>query len=118
MAHRSRPLADYRIQELHEVYLEVFCTTRTSGVEDSGRKTFLALVEGYLDNFEGFWVEDEEDGAEGFLELDEDTLWVYDDDPASWFQRRFQGRKMRRGKDGGKQNKENEKERAVEATVS
>ena len=28
MAHRNRPLADYRTQELREVYLEVFCTTR------------------------------------------------------------------------------------------
>ena len=112
MAHRNRPLADYRIQELREVYLEVFCTTRTS-VENpllapsgnSGRKTFLVLDEGYLDTYEGFWVEDvedEEDGAEGFLELDEDTFWVFDDDSAAWFQRRFQGRKMRRGKGGGK----------------
>ena len=109
MAHRNRPLADYRIQELREVYLEVFCATRTS-VENpllapsgnSGRKTFLVLDEGYLDTYEGFWVEDEEDGAEGFLELDEDTFWVFDDDSAAWFQRRFQGRKMRRGKGGGK----------------
>ena len=109
MAHRNRPLADYRIQELREVYLEVFCTTRTS-VENpllassghAGRKTFLVLDEGYLDTYEGFWVEDEEDGAEGFLELDEDTFWVFDDDSAAWFQRRFQGRKMRRGKGGSK----------------
>ena len=109
MAHRNRPVADYRIQELREVYLEVFCTTRTS-VENpllapsghAGRKTFLVLDEGYLDTYEGFWVEDEEDGAEGFLELDEDTFWVFDDDSAAWFQRRFQGRKMRRGKGGGK----------------
>ena len=109
MAHRNRPLADYRIQELREVYLEVFCTTRTS-VENpllapsghAGRKTFLVLDEGYLDTYEGFWVEDEEDGAEGFLELDEDTFSVFDDDSAAWFQRRFQGRKMRRGKGGGK----------------
>ena len=109
MAHRNRPLADYRIQELREVYLEVFCTTRTS-VENpllapsghAGRKTFLVLNEGYLDTYEGFWVEDEEDGAEGFLELDEDTFWVFDDDSAAWFQRRFQGRKMRRGKGGSK----------------
>ena len=109
MAHRNRPLADYRIQELREVYLEVFCTTRTS-VENpllapsghAGRKTFLVRDEGYLDTYEGFWVEDEEDGAEGFLELDEDTFWVFDDDSAAWFQRRFQGRKMRRGKGGGK----------------
>ena len=109
MAHRNRPLADYRIQELREVNLEVFCTTRTS-VENpllapsghAGRKTFLVLDEGYLDTYEGFWVEDEEDGAEGFLELDEDTFWVFDDGSATWFQRRFQGRKMRRGKGGGK----------------
>ena len=47
-------------------------------------------------------MEDEEDGAEGFLELDEDTFWVFDDDSAAWFQRRFQVRKMRRGKGGGK----------------
>ena len=47
-------------------------------------------------------MEDEEDGAEGFLELDEDTFWVFDDDSAAWFQRRFQGIKMRRGKGGGK----------------
>ena len=109
MAHRNRPLADYRIQELREVYLEVFCTIRTS-VENpllapsghAGRKTFLVLDEGCLDTYEGFWVEDEEDGAEGFLELDEDTFWVFDDDSAAWFQRRFQGRKMRRGKGGSK----------------
>ena len=94
-ARRNRPLAEHRIQELREVYLEVFCTTRTS-VENpllapsghAGRKTFLVLNEDYLD--------------EGFLELDEDTFWVFDDDLAAWFQRRFQGRKMRRGKGGGK----------------
>ncbi|CAE7249761.1 unnamed protein product [Symbiodinium sp. KB8] len=69
---------------------------------NAGRRTFLVLDEGYLDNSAGFWVEDEEDGAEGFLELEEDTFWVYDDDSAAWFQRRFQGRKMKRGKGGGK----------------
>ena len=72
----------------------------------AGRKSFLVLDEGYLGNSEGFWVEDDEapdeDGAEGFPELDEDTFWVFDDDSAAWFQRRFQGRKMRRGKGGYK----------------
>ena len=83
IAHRNRPLADYRIEEVREVYLEVFCTTRTS-IENpllapsgnAGRKSFLIIQEGYLDNHEGFWVEDEDDGAEGFLELDEDAFWV------------------------------------------
>ena len=70
-----------------------------------GRKTFLVIDEGYLDNQEGYWVEDEEDGAEGFLEADEDTFWVYDEDNYTWFQRRFQGRKMKRGFKGQRKGK-------------
>ena len=73
MAHQNRVLADYRLNELREVYLEIFCTTKTS-VDNpllapsghGGRKTFLVIDEGYLDNQEGYWVEDEEDGTEGF----------------------------------------------------
>ena len=108
IAHRNRVLADYRLNELREVYLEIFCTTKTcvdnpllapSG--HGGRKTFLVIDEGYLDNHEGYWVEDEEDGAEIFLEADEDTFWVYDEENYTWFQRRFQGRKMKRGFKGG-----------------
>ena len=103
MAHRNRVLADYRLNELREVYLEIFCTTKTS-VDNpllapsghGGRKTFLVIDEGYLDNHEGYWVEDEEDGAEGFLEADQDAFWVYDEENYTWFQRRFQGRKMKR----------------------
>ena len=30
MAHRNRALADYRLNEVREVYLEIFCTTKTS----------------------------------------------------------------------------------------
>ena len=30
MAYRNRIPADYRMNELHEVYLEIFCTTKTS----------------------------------------------------------------------------------------
>ena len=112
MAHRNRVLADYRLNELREVYLEIFCTTKTS-VDNpllapsghGGRKTFLVIDEGYLDNHEGYWVEDEEDGAEGFLEADEDAFWVYDEENYTWFQRRFQGRKMKRGFKGHRKGK-------------
>ena len=103
-AHRKRVLADYRLNELRGVYLETFCTTKTSVDHPllapsghGGRKTFLVIDEGYLDNQEGYWVEDEEDGTEGFLEADEDSFWVYDEDSYSWLRRRFQGRKMKRG---------------------
>ena len=69
MAHRNHVLADYRLNELRDV----FCTTKTS-VDNpllapsghGGRKTLLVIDEGYLDNHEGYWVEDEEDGAEVF----------------------------------------------------
>ena len=70
-----------------------------------GRKTFLVIDEGYLDNQEGYWVEDEEDGTEGFLEADDDAFWVYDEDNYTWFQRRFQGRKMKRGFKGQRKGK-------------
>ena len=82
MAHRNRVLADYRLNELREVYLEIFCTTKTS-VDNplapsghGGSKTFLLIDEGYLDSHEGYWFEDEEDGTEGFLEADEDTGYL------------------------------------------
>ena len=57
----------------------------------------LVIEEGYLDHQEGHWVEDEEDGAEGFLQADDDAFWVYDEENYTWFQRRFQGGKMKRG---------------------
>eukprot|EP00439_Symbiodinium_sp_Y106_P038858 s3756_g4.t1 len=105
MAHRNRVLADYCLNELREVYLEIFCTTKTSvdplpaPSGHGGRKTVLGIDEGYLDNHEGYWVEDDEGG---FLETDDDTFWVYDEENYTWFQRRFQGRKMRRGFKGGR----------------
>eukprot|EP00439_Symbiodinium_sp_Y106_P069279 s2822_g11.t3 len=85
MAHRNRVLADYRLNELREVY---------------PARPRLPLL--YLDNHEGYWVEDEEDGTEAFLEADEDAFWVYYEEHYTWFQRRFQGRKMRRGVKGGR----------------
>ena len=45
------------------------------------------------------------DGAEGFLEADEDAFWIYDEENYSWFQRRFQGRRMKRGFKGRRKGK-------------
>ena len=39
------------------------------------------------------------------LEADEDSFWVYDEENYSWFQRRFQGRKMKRGFKGQRKGK-------------
>ena len=109
MTHRGRTLEQYNIQELRDLFLEMFCTTKTAVdnplMQPSGmaqRRSFLVLDEGDLEGIDGYWAEDEEDGAEGFLDALEDVFWVYDDANFTWYQRRFQGKQIRRGKGKGK----------------
>ena len=66
------------------------------------RRSFLVLDEGDLEGTDGYWAEDDEDGAEGFLDALEDVFWVYDDADYTWYQRRFHGKQIRRGKGKGK----------------
>ena len=115
----------------------MFCTVKTA-VGNSmmnpsgsgGRRAFLALEEGDLDGSFGYWAEDEEDGAEGFLDALEDVFWIWDGNDYSWFQRRFQGRRTRKGKGKGRkgkgkggrrfsdqETKEKEKEREKEKVI-
>ena len=109
MTHRGRTLDQYNIQELRDLFLEMLCATKTAVdnpmMQPSGmaqRRSFLVLDEGELEGTDGYWAEDEEDGAEGFLDALEDVFWVYDDADYTWYQRRFQGRQTRRGKGKGK----------------
>ena len=105
MTHRGRTLAQYNVQELRDLFLEMFCATRTAVynpmMQPSGmaqRRSFLVLEEGEIDGTTGYWVEDEDDGAGGFLEALENVFRAFDDSEYTWYQRRFQGRKTRRGK--------------------
>ena len=109
MTHRGRTLDQYNIQELRDLFLEMFCATKTAVdnpmMQPSGmaqRRSFLVLEEGELEGTDGYWAEDDEDGAEGFLDALEDVFWVYDDADYTWYQRRSQGRQIRRGKGKGK----------------
>ena len=105
MTHRNRTMDQYRVGELREVFIELFCTVKTA-VDNpmmnpsgsGGRRVFLVLDEGELEGNFGYWAEDEEDGAEGFLDALEDVFWIWDDNDYAWFQRRFQGRRTRKGK--------------------
>ena len=109
MTHRNRTMDQYRVGELRETFIEMFCTVKTA-VDNpmmnpsgsGGRRAFLVIEEGDLDGSFGYWAEDEEDGAEGFLDALEDVFWIWDDNDYSWFQRRFQGRRTRKGKGKGK----------------
>ena len=109
MTHRGRTLDQYNVQELRDLFLEMFCTTKTAVgnpmMQPSGmaqRRSFLVLDDGELEGTDGYWAEDDEDGAEGFLDALEDVFWVYDGADYTWYQRRFQGRQTRRGKGKGK----------------
>ena len=109
MTHRGRTLDQYNIQELRDLFLEMFCATKTAVdnpmMQPSGmaqRRSFLVLDEGELEGTDGYWAEDDEDGAEGFLDALEDVFWVCGDADYTWYQRRFQGRQNRRGKGKGK----------------
>ena len=109
MTHRGRTLDQYHVQELRDLFLEMFCATKTAVdnpmMQPSGvalRRSFLVLDDGELEGTDGYWAEDDEDGAEGFLDALEDVFWVYDDADYTWYQGRFQGRQTRRGKGKGK----------------
>ena len=87
----------------------MFCTTKTlvdnllmQPTGAGGRRLFLVLDEGELDGTFGYWAEDEEDGREGFLDALDDVFWVYDEQNFFWFQRKFQGRRARKGKGKGR----------------
>ena len=109
MTHCGRAQAQYNVQELRDLFLEMFFTTRTAVddpmIQPSGmaqRRSFLVMEEGEIDGTTGYWAEDEDDGAEGLLEALENVFWVFDDSEYTWYQRRFQGRTTRRGKGKGK----------------
>ena len=112
MTRRNRTMDQYRVAELRQVFIEPFCTVKTA-VDNpmmnpsgsGGRRAFLVLDEGELEGNFGYWAEDEEDGAEGFLDALEDVFWIWDDNDYAWFQRRFQGRRTRKGKGKGRKGK-------------
>ena len=61
----------------------MFCTTKAAVdnpmMQPSGigqRRSFLILEEGKLAGTDCYWDEDDEDGAEGFLDALEDVFWV------------------------------------------
>ena len=110
MTRRNMTMDQYRAMELREVFIELFCTVKTA-VDNpmmnpsgsGGRKGFLVLDEGELEGSLGYWAEDEEDGAEGFLDALEDVFWIWDDNHYSWYS-------IREDSKGEEPEKEKEKE--------
>ena len=81
--------------ELRDLFLEMFCTTKTAVdnpmIRPSAvgqRRPFLVLEDGDIDRTDGYRAEDDEDGAEGFLDACEDFM----------VPEKVQGRQTSRGK--------------------
>ena len=83
MTHRNIQMVDSRVEELRDTLAALFCTIRT-GVDNpmmnpsgsGGRGAFLVL-KGELERNFSDWAEDEEDGAEGFLDALNDAFWIW-----------------------------------------
>ena len=50
----------------------------------SGPRSLIAISHGELDQYEGYWVQDEHAGGEGFLDEREDISWMHDEDQCYW----------------------------------
>ena len=119
MAHRGIDLVGLDAGTLRDIFIEMFCNPRTAvdnpllnNTGHGGRRSFIVIDEGELDGSFGFWTEDEDDGAEGFLDAHEDVFYVYDEQNDLWFQRRFQGRNQEQAKE-----KDAEERAAAEAVA-
>ncbi|CAE7453065.1 unnamed protein product, partial [Symbiodinium pilosum] len=81
MAHRGIDLVGLDAGTLRDMFIEMFCNSRTvvdnpllNNTGHGGARSFIVIDEGELDGSFGFWAEDEDDGAEGFLDAHEDTF--------------------------------------------
>ena len=70
--------------------------------DNSRSRSFFILDQGSLEEYDGYWVEDDENGEVGFLEEEADVFWLFDEDQGLFVRRRFKGRTLRRGKSKGK----------------
>ncbi len=113
---RNIQMQDYTWQGVTEAVVELLCAPQNSledpnirpkqerPVPSSTPRSFCILEEyGWLDDcYEGYWVEDDLTGQEGFLEESDDAFWVFDPEEFVWVVNRFRGRRLRRGPRKGK----------------
>ena len=73
MSLRQVEMNQYTYLQVKQLFMELFCTTRT-GIADptirhTKRSTFLVHEEGECEGEHGYWVVEEETGEEGFVSL-------------------------------------------------
>ena len=106
MSLRQIDMAQYTYLQVKQLFMELFCTTRT-GIADPTirhvkRSTFLVAEEGEYEGEQGYWVVEEETGEEGFVSLfAEDDFWVLGA-KGGYTKRRVFNRRFKQGKGKGR----------------
>eukprot|EP00434_Breviolum_minutum_P034756 symbB.v1.2.030767.t1/scaffold3504.1/size56522/1 len=91
-------MAQYTYLQVKQLFMELFCTTRT-GIADP---TIRHVKRSTLDGETGYWVAEEETGDEGFVSLYiEDEFWVLSA-KGGYNKRRVFSRRFKQGKGKGK----------------
>ena len=106
MATRDLDVPDYTVDILRAAYIELVCAPRNSLADPSwrtsrdgqhgNRRTFIVDAHGECEGYQGYWVYDEQNFEEGFVEEFEHTFWAYDDNKDCFLVRRNFRFKMRR----------------------
>ena len=107
MSMRNIDITHYNFLNVRSYFIELFCHAKTSLDNPNfrpsgGGRSFCILEEGWFENEEGYWVEDDDTQECGFLSTFEDVFWTCDDMTYAWTAHRFKGRKVRRGQPRGK----------------
>ena len=106
MSVRGIQLAAYTFDVISQVFREIFCATKTGIADPNLRPTtsqgtkarsFCILEEGDWEGDFGMWVQDDETGEEGFVNLTDEIFWTHDDTSAAFVARPVKGRAFRRG---------------------
>eukprot|EP00438_Fugacium_kawagutii_P016051 Skav221531 [mRNA] locus=scaffold1813:43:5619:- [translate_table: standard] len=115
MSLRQVAMNEYTYQLVKQLFLELFCSTRT-GVADPSlqhrrKTTFLVIEEGEHEDEPGFWVVDEETQEEGFVSLYcEEDFWILQAE-GFYQKRRVAGRTFKRSGGKGKGGKKGRRKR-------
>jgi hypothetical protein len=98
---RGFHIDNYDYETVKQTMREIFINTRTPIDDpnlrrDGAPRSFYVMDNGEYDGEEGFWVQDDETGEEGFVSLEEEGIfWVQGENEETFLLRRVPGRKFR-----------------------
>ena len=86
LANRDIEIPQYTIEILRTAFVELFCAPKNSIADPTWRpstasqqRSFIVDSHGECEGYPGYWVFDEENYEEGFVEEFGNTFWSYDE---------------------------------------